>query len=309
VQAGCTAAPYIYDCFFKVTRQSGGKVDKKRVFVEGAFYHVTSRTNNKIRVFENKLGRKIMEITLQNAKEKFHFRLTNFCIMPTHIHMLIQPETGTKLSSIMHWIKNQSAKRWNFIHGSIDHLWGQRYYSRAIKDQKEYEFVMEYIDQNPVKEGLAASPADWKASGAFYKSQGLKDLVDYDQFEYEKYKDVKLLLPVQHIVSNLLPPAQLETIIKYYGTYALDLEQLYRTVRQIPSLSGTKSNKAMNAYLRYYTPTADYFIFEYDKEDLMFGKFRLNIFPNTNENRNFKLAELKAIQDIKLDFSWVPALV
>ena len=53
---------------------------KKRVFTEGAFYHVTSRTNDKIRVFKNKLGRKIMLIALQDAKDKFRFRLTNFCI-------------------------------------------------------------------------------------------------------------------------------------------------------------------------------------------------------------------------------------
>jgi hypothetical protein len=28
---------------------------KKREFIEGSFYHVTSRTNNKIRVFENNI--------------------------------------------------------------------------------------------------------------------------------------------------------------------------------------------------------------------------------------------------------------
>jgi len=96
---------------------------KKREFIAGAFYHVTSRTNDKIRVFENKLGRKIMLITLQGAKNKFRFRLANFCIMPTHIHLLIEPEEGTNLSVIMQWIKTQSAKRWNSVHGSIDHLW------------------------------------------------------------------------------------------------------------------------------------------------------------------------------------------
>ena len=50
---------------------------KKRKIADGAFYHVTSRTNDKIRVFENNLGRKIMLITLQDAKDKFLFRLTN----------------------------------------------------------------------------------------------------------------------------------------------------------------------------------------------------------------------------------------
>ena len=282
---------------------------KKREYTEGAFYHVTSRTNNKVRVFENKLGRKIMEITLQDAKDKFHFRLTNFCIMPTHIHLLIQPDEGTNLSRIMQWIKIQSAKRWNFTNGSVDHMWGHRYYARAVKDQNEYDYVMEYIDQNPVKAGLSVTPQDWKASGAFCKEQGLTELVDYDQFEQTKYRDVKLLLPVQYIVSNLLPPAQLEKILKYYGTYALDMEQLYKTVRQIPSLSDAKNNKAMYAYLRYYTTTADYFIYEYDKEDTMYGKFRLNVFPNTIENKKFNLANLKTMQDIKIDLKWVPYAV
>jgi len=243
-----------------------------------------------------------MELTLQNAKDKFHFRLTNFCVMPTHIHLLIQPEEGSNLSRIMQWIKIQSAKRWNLIHGCTDHLWGaQPYFSRPIKDQNEYDFVMEYIDQNPVKAGLSEKPYDWKASGAFYKAQGLTDLVDYEQFERTKYRDIKLLLPVPYIVANLLPTAQLEKILKNYKTYALNLEELYKTLRNIPSLSGTKSNNPKCVYMRYYTPTADFFIYEYDKEDIMFGKYQLNVYPHTTENRIFSLAKLKATQDIKLD--------
>jgi len=206
----------------------------------------------------------------------------------------------------MHWIKKQSAKRWNFMHGSIDHMWGSPYFARTVKDQQEYDYVMDYIDQNPVKAGLAAMPYDWKASGAFHKAQGLTELVDYESFEQIKYRDVKLLLPVPYLVSNLFPSAQLEKIIKYYGTYALDLEKLYTTVRQIPFFSGSKNVNPMSIYLRYYTPTADYFICEYDKENEMSGKFRLNVYPNTTENRKFNLAKLKAIPDIKLDLSWVP---
>ena len=71
---------------------------KKREFIEGAFYHVTSRTNDRIRIFKNKLGRKIILIVLQNAKDKFRFRLANFCIMPPHIHLLLKPIEGTGLS-------------------------------------------------------------------------------------------------------------------------------------------------------------------------------------------------------------------
>jgi len=230
--------------------------------------------------------------------------------MPTHIHLLIQPDEGTALGRIMQWIKIQSAKRWNFIHGSTDHLWGaQKYFSRLVKDQTEYDFVMEYIDQNPVKAGLSAAPQDWKASGAFYKAQGLTELVDYDQAEKTKYRDVKLLLPVQYLIANLLPSAQLEKTIKHFGIYALELEELYKTVRQIPQLSKTENNKPKQAYLRYYTPTADYFMYEYDKDDTMYGKYRLNIYPNTTENKKLNLENLKAIPNIKLDFSWKPYFI
>ncbi|GHV95637.1 hypothetical protein AGMMS50293_19570 [Spirochaetia bacterium] len=67
----------------------------------------------------------------------------------------------------MHWIKTHSAKRWNSIHGSTDHLWGERYYARPAKDLRDYFFIMNYIDQNSVKAGLAPSPAEWKPGERF----------------------------------------------------------------------------------------------------------------------------------------------
>jgi putative transposase len=152
---------------------------KKREFIEGAVYHVTSRTNDKKRVFECNVGRKTMLLVLEDAKKKFAFRLANFCIMPTHIHLLIIPGEGSSLSRIMQWIKTHSAKRWNHIHGSTDHLWGERYFARIIKDPREYFYVMEYIDRNPVKAGLAPDVGEWQASGAYYIRHGLSGLVDY----------------------------------------------------------------------------------------------------------------------------------
>ena len=147
---------------------------KKRVLIDGASYHVTSRTNNKVKVFENRLGRKIMLIILEEAKEKFGFQLVNFCIMPNHIHLLIKPADGTNLIKIIQWIKTNSAKCWNRINVSSDHLWGERFFSRIIKNEDELETVIDYIDQNPVKAGLVSEPSDWIASGAYYRKHGLE---------------------------------------------------------------------------------------------------------------------------------------
>ena len=147
---------------------------KKRVFIDGAFYHVTSRTNNKIKAFEARLGRNAMLLILNKAQKKYGFQLSNFCIMPTHIHLLIKPVDGTNLTKIMQWIKTNSSKYWNRIHGSIDHLWGERFFARIIKNQDEFETLMDYIDYNPVKAGFVLEPADWFASGAYYRKHGIE---------------------------------------------------------------------------------------------------------------------------------------
>ena len=151
---------------------------KKRVITEGAAYHVTSRTNGKIPAFESHLGRKIMLVTLANAKEKYGFRLHNFCIMPTHIHLLITPGSGTNLSRIVQWIKTRSAKRWNFTNKSKDHLWGERFFARQIKDLTDYLFVQNYIDQNPVRAGLVSNSPDWEAGGAYYVANNISGFIE-----------------------------------------------------------------------------------------------------------------------------------
>jgi len=276
---------------------------KKREFIAGSFYHVTSRTNDKIRVFDNKLGRKILLMALQDAKDKFRFRLANFCIMPTHLHLLIEPGEGTRLSQIMQWLKVKTAKRWNFIHGSIDHLWGNRYFARLIKDPEDYLSIMDYIDQNPVKAGLSETPADWKAGGAYYKARNIPGLVDLqDRRHY-----VKLLSPIPPLVSRLMPAKQLEHTLQYYGVYSETIDRLYSIVKEMPKLGDTETIRDPSVYLHYFTGTADYFICEYDGEDTMFGKVRFKMFhPDENTGyRKFSLSNLKSNQFLELDFGWV----
>jgi len=166
---------------------------KNREFTAGTAYHVTSRTNDKNRVFSRYLGQRLMLLVLQDANEKYRFKLHNFCIMPTHIHLLITPADGTDLSCIMQWIKTMSAKRWNRIHGSTDHLWGSRFFARKIKNLWDYFSIYNYIDQNAVKAGLAANPPDWKPSGAYHIVNGIGELVDYTPYDRQTY--IKLLPP------------------------------------------------------------------------------------------------------------------
>ena len=93
----------------------------------------------------------------------------------------------------MQWIKTHAAKRWNCIHGSKDHLWGDRFFARAVKDLREFSSIHNYIDQNAVKAGLTHTPSDWKPSGAYYIANDISGLVDFTHFDRQRY--IKLLPP------------------------------------------------------------------------------------------------------------------
>jgi putative transposase len=168
---------------------------KKREYIEGAAYHVTSRTNDRLYIFGRRLGWRIMLQVLEEARTKFGFKLYNFCVMPTHIHLLIMPGPKGNLSQIMHWVKTMSSKRWNYVHGSINHLWGQRFFARPLYTAEGFLAVMSYIDQNPVKAGLVSHPSDWKASGAYHRKHGLNRLVDDDTLTALFYHSPRLYLP------------------------------------------------------------------------------------------------------------------
>ena len=169
----------------------------KRQFLDNTMYHITSRTNSKEKIFDHKPGKALMMGVLKEAKEKYDFTMANFCIMPTHIHLLLTPKKGADLSKIMLWIKTSFTKRWNFLKNTSGHIWGNRYFSRPINGNGDYLTVMDYIDKNPVKKGLVLYPGDWKESGAYHVQHEIPGLVDYsevDRIYFLEFTRQRLLL-------------------------------------------------------------------------------------------------------------------
>ena len=275
---------------------------RKRIFNDEAFYHVTSRTNDKIRVFGNKLGQKVMLMTLQNAKLKYCFILANFCVMPTHIHLLIKPSEGTSLSRIMQWIKTVSAKWWNNIHGSENHMWGERYFARAVRNTEDFHFVMNYIDQNPVVADLAKTPEDWYASGAFHKARNITGLIDLNH--HKSQSRIELLPLIPHSVARLIPERQLEQTIKYYGAYAETIDRFFTIISNIPKLDETVLAESPTYYLHYQNIISDYFVCQYDGKDTIYGKVKHSLNPGEVKLVAFSLSDILITPQIKLDFAW-----
>lgn len=90
------------------------------------------------------------------SKDGKLYELEAFAIMSNHVHLLIKPIED--LSKIMQMLKGASAKAINEILGKSDKFWADDYYDKAIRDEKHFWMVYEYIKNNPLKIGGVETP-------------------------------------------------------------------------------------------------------------------------------------------------------
>ena len=94
------------------------------------------------------------------------YDLLTFTVMPNHVHMVFAPLAGEdgephSLSRIMHGLKRRSAWDANTALGQSGAFWQREYYDHYARDGREVERIIDYVLNNPVKAGLAASAEEW----------------------------------------------------------------------------------------------------------------------------------------------------
>ncbi|MFA6173266.1 MAG: DUF4080 domain-containing protein [Kiritimatiellales bacterium] len=85
-----------------------------------------------------------------------HYELDEWVIMPNHVHALVTPKPGYKLSAILHSWKSYSAHAINKITGQTGAVWKHESYDHIVRDHEELNRIRLYIRNNPAKAGCSA---------------------------------------------------------------------------------------------------------------------------------------------------------
>ena len=128
----------------------------------------------------------IMQDTLKHFDGE-RYQLICWCIMPNHVHVLIEVNEGWSLSRIMHGWRSYTAKEANRILGRTGKFWMEEYYDRYIRDDNHLQKTINYILNNPANAGLDEWP--WvgerstgfqpvsQASGLYPRSTGFQPVL------------------------------------------------------------------------------------------------------------------------------------
>ena len=92
------------------------------------------------------------------------YNLLCWCVMPNHVHVLIEVLDGCSLSQIMHGWRSYTAKEANKILGRTGQFWMEEYFDRYIRNERHLQNVVDYIHNNPVNAGLVDEAEKWKWS-------------------------------------------------------------------------------------------------------------------------------------------------
>jgi REP element-mobilizing transposase RayT len=130
-----------------------------RIEYPGAFYHVTSRGNEKRDIFKNRKDREKFLVYLQSSVERYGALIHAYCLMTNHYHLLLETPRGN-LSEIMQHINGAYTTYFNVKRKRTGHLFHGRY-KAIVVDADEYALELSrYIHLNPVRAGMVREPQE-----------------------------------------------------------------------------------------------------------------------------------------------------
>lgn len=117
------------------------------------------------RFFETPEAADIVEQTLLHFDGE-RYRVLAWCVMPNHVHVIVEQMQGWPLASVTHSWKSFTANRINRLLGRKGALWLREYFDRFMRDDDHLNGTIQYVEANPVKAGLVARAEDWRWSSA-----------------------------------------------------------------------------------------------------------------------------------------------
>ncbi len=166
---------------------------RKDPLVEGEVYHIFNKSIAGFKIFNNdsEFSRMLETIRyyqrekpalkfskflkLDSIRKDLHnetahsdgeklVEIVAFCLMPTHLHLLLKQLKENGISIFMSNILNSYARYFNTKHDRKGPLWEGKFKNVLVKTDEQLLHLTRYIHLNPVTAYLVDKPEEWSAS-------------------------------------------------------------------------------------------------------------------------------------------------
>ncbi len=131
---------------------------RPRIALAGLPLHVVQRGNNRAACFFAAEDYRAYLHWLHGYAEPLGVRLHAYVLMSNHVHLLLTPERPEQVSRLMQALGRRYVRFVNEKYSRSGTLWEGRYRACGVHAEGYLLACMRYVELNPVRAGLAASP-------------------------------------------------------------------------------------------------------------------------------------------------------
>ena len=142
-----------------------------RIEYPGAWYHVMNRGRRGENVFADSNDYEAFIVLLQESAKMFDLRVSAFCLMSNHYHLLVQTPSGN-LSRAMRHVNGVYTQRFNRRRNIDGQLFRGRYKSVLVQEDSHLLELLRYIHRNPVTAHMCNAVGDylWSSHSGYISS-------------------------------------------------------------------------------------------------------------------------------------------
>jgi putative transposase len=133
-------------------------------------FHVLNRGVRRSRLFDTAAQYARFEQMLIEARTRFPVRLHNFCLMPSHFHLVVWPREVVQLSDFMRCLTGAHARRRHAEMGSLGTgpIYQGRFKSFPVQGGLHFLRVSRYVERNALRARLCERAEDWRWSSLWH---------------------------------------------------------------------------------------------------------------------------------------------
>ena len=153
---------------------SNGRMPRQRRMAPGGFvYHVCNRGSRKGVLFADSRDFDGFVRLLHRAREERPIKIIAYCLLRTHIHLLLWPAGDGDLSRFMHWLESVHASAWHRQRRSrgTGAVYQSRFVSVGISEDRHYYTALRYVERNALAAKLVKRAQDWRWCSASPRSR------------------------------------------------------------------------------------------------------------------------------------------
>jgi len=137
----------------------------RREYVGRRIYFITICCEERVPIFKDANRATIAVEELKSVSRSMDVLVHAFCVMPDHVHVLVEGKVCT--ADIVRFVARwKQSTGYLFRHELQKRFWQRRFYDHVLRRAEDSDSVAWYIWMNPVRKGLAAEPREYPFSGS-----------------------------------------------------------------------------------------------------------------------------------------------